>query len=31
MLEISISNVQKNYGFKSVLDGFNLDIMSGEK
>ena len=31
MMDISIANAKKNYGFKNVLDGFALDITSGEK
>lgn len=31
MIDISITNIKKNYGFKNVLDGFTLDIKSGEK
>ena len=31
MIDISIINIKKNYGFKNVLDGFTLDIKSGEK
>lgn len=31
MIDISITNIRKNYGFKNVLDGFTLDIKSGEK
>ena len=31
MMDISIFNAKKNYGFKNVLDGFALDVTSGEK
>ena len=31
MMDISIANAKKNYGFKNVLDGFALDVASGEK
>ncbi len=31
MLEVSINNVQKNYGFKKVLDGFDLEATTGER
>lgn len=31
MMDISIVNAKKNYGFKNVLDGFDLDVTSGEK
>ena len=31
MMDISIANAKKNYGFKNVLDGFVLDVTSGEK
>ena len=31
MMDISIVNAKKNYGFKNVLDGFTLDVTSGEK
>ncbi len=31
MMDISIANAKKNYGFKNVLDGFTLDVTSGEK
>ena len=30
-MDISIANAKKNYGFKNVLDGFALDVTSGEK
>lgn len=31
MKDISLVNIKKNYGFKNVLDGFNLDVNKGEK
>lgn len=31
MIDISIANIKKNYDFKNVLEGFTLDIKSGEK
>mgnify|MGYP004644530539 FL=1 len=31
MMDISMANAKKNYGFKNVLDGFALDVTSGEK
>ena len=31
MMDISIANAKKNYGFKNVLDSFSLDVTSGEK
>lgn len=31
MMDISIVNAKKNYGFKNVLNGFALDVTSGEK
>lgn len=31
MMDISIANAKKNYGFKNVLDDFALDVTSGEK
>ena len=31
MLEISLSKIVKNYGFKRVLDEFSLDILKGER
>lgn len=31
MMDISIVNAKKNYGFKNVLDGLALDVTSGEK
>ena len=31
MLEIALSNVDKNFGFKKIFDTFNLEVMSGEK
>ena len=31
MIEISVSNVQKNFGFKRVLDGFNMEVTTGER
>lgn len=31
MIEIALSDVKKNFGFKNVLDGFNLEVSSGEK
>ena len=31
MIEISVNNAQKNFGFKSVLDGFDLEATTGER
>ncbi len=31
MIEVSLSDVKKNFGFKNVLDGFNLEVNSGER
>ena len=31
MLEINLSNVKKNFGFKDVLNNFSLDVKTGEK
>jgi len=31
MTDISLTNIKKNYGFKNVLDGFNLEINKGER
>ena len=31
MIEISLNNIKKSYGFKNVLDGFNLEIKTGDR
>ena len=31
MIEIALSNVDKNFGFKKIFDSFDLEIISGEK
>ena len=31
MLEIALSDVKKNFGFKNVLDKFNLEVTTGER
>lgn len=31
MIEVSLSDVKKNFGFKNVLDGFNLEVSTGER
>ena len=31
MIEISLNNIKKSYGFKNVLNGLNLEIKTGEK
>ena len=31
MIEIALSNVNKNFGFKRVLDGFDFEVSSGER
>lgn len=31
MTELSLNNIVKNYGFKNVLNGFSLELNSGEK
>ena len=31
MIEISLNDIKKSYGFKNILDGFNLEIKTGDK
>ena len=31
MIEIELNNVKKNYGLKNVLDGFNMQIKTGDR
>ena len=31
MIEIELNNIKKNYGLKNVLDGFSLELKTGEK
>lgn len=31
MIEIELNNIKKNYGLKNILDGFNLEIQTGER
>ncbi len=31
MIEISVNNAQKNFGFKKILDGFDLEASTGER
>lgn len=31
MIEISLNNIKKSYGFKNILDGLNLEIKTGDK
>ena len=31
MIEIGLNNIKKNYGFKNILDGLNLEIKTGDK
>ena len=31
MIEISLNNIKKSFGFKNVLDGFNLEANTGER
>ena len=31
LIELSVNNAQKSFGFKRVLDGFNLEATSGER
>lgn len=31
MIELSINKVEKNFGFKKVLDGFDLELKTGER
>lgn len=31
MTEITLNDVSKNFGFKNVLDSFNLEVLTGEK
>ena len=31
MIELSLSNIEKNFGFKKVLNGFNLELKTKER
>ena len=31
MIELSLSKVEKNFGFKKVLNGFSLELKTGER
>ena len=31
MIEIELNNIKKNFGLKNILDGFNLEIKTGER
>ena len=31
MIEIELNNIKKNYGLKNILDGFNMQIKTGER
>lgn len=31
MIEISLNNIKKSYGFKNILDGLSIEIKTGEK
>ena len=31
MIEIELNNIKKNYGLKNILNGFNLELKTGEK
>ena len=31
MLEVNLNNAKKNFGFKNVLDGFDLEATTGER
>ena len=31
MIEISLNNIKKSYGFKNILDGLNIEIKSGDR
>lgn len=31
MIDIAVSNMKKNFGFKNVFDGFDLEVLTGEK
>ena len=31
MTEISLNDIKKNFGFKNILDGFNLEISTGDR
>ena len=31
MIEIKLNNIKKNYGLKNILDGFNLEVKTGER
>ena len=31
MVDIAVSNMKKNFGFKNVFDGFDFEALTGEK
>ena len=31
LIEVSVNNAQKSFGFKKVLDGFDLEATTGER
>ena len=31
MIEISLNNVKKSFGFKNILDGLNIEIKTGDR
>ena len=31
MIEIKLNKIKKNYGLKNILDGFNLELKTGER
>ena len=31
MIEISLNNIKKSFGFKNILDGLNIEIKTGDR
>ena len=31
MIEIELNKIKKNYGLKNILDGFSLELKTGER
>ena len=31
MIEISLNNVKKSFGFKNILDGLNIEVKTGDR
>ena len=31
MIEVELNNIKKNYGLKNILDGFNMQLKTGER